>query len=508
MSPSSSQAPVTAGSSSIPNTSPASTFETTCTSIQSITMMRDEREWRDVRDAWDRSRLPRLSLVPPLSLFPPFPPFSPLLLTPHAASRYGHPMPPHNTRALGLERLIARADRLLDRAAQISARFTRWRLVIFIAGVIAAVIPFKLGWYHTGNAALGLFILIFLTVARYHNRLEDRMHRLRLWQAIKRRHLARRTLDWQALPTPPPDQHPSPPAPHLPRRHSMLRLLDTTISSNGRERLATWRLTQPPSPSQWAARQALIKELAGLPRLRDRLVLEASLVGETELDGKRIQAALQVSPGFHGLRPLLLIEAALAVTTLALALWALLGEGAGYWSLSFGAYALLYLMASGGLAPVFGRALSLHDEWDKLGALFRVLEARSYRATPALGRLCAGLTQGHRRPSETVRQLARVSQALSVKAHPLIHLALNAIIPWDLYWTSRLERLHRQVEADLPVWLETLAELESAAALGTFAYLHPGYCWPAPVAAQGNGEAAAVVAQALGHPLIAAGQRA
>jgi DNA mismatch repair ATPase MutS len=106
-----------------------------------------------------------------------------------------------------------------------------------------------------------------------------------------------------------------------------------------------------------------------------------------------------------------------------------------------------------------------------------------------------------------VRQLARVSHALSVKAHPLIHLALNALIPWDLYWTDRLEGLHRQVEADLPVWLDTLAELEAASALGTFAYLHPGYCWPSPAAAQGNGEAAAVVAQALGHPLIAAPER-
>jgi hypothetical protein len=409
-----------------------------------------------------------------------------------------------------LQRLVARADRLLHRAAQVSARFTRWRLVIFITGVVAAVIPFKLGWYHRGNAALGLFILIFLAVARYHSRLEDRMHRLRLWQAIKRRHLARLTLDWQTLPTRPasvPDRHAYAADLDITGPHSLLRLLDTTISSNGRERLATWLLSRPPAAGAWGARQELIKELAGQAGLRDRLVLEASLIGDTELDGKRVQAALQASPGFSGLKPLLVIETALAVTTLTLALWALLGNGAGYWSLSFGAYALLYLLASGGLAPVFGRAQSLHDELDKLGAFFRVLEGRSFHLTPTLGRLCAGLIQGHDRPSLTVRRLARVSQALSVKAHPLIHLALNAVLPWDLYWTARLEGLHRQVETELPRWLETVAELEAASALGAFAYLHPEYCWPVPAAAQGNGEAAAVVARGLGHPLIAAAQR-
>jgi hypothetical protein len=362
-------------------------------------------------------------------------------------------MSPNNTRTLGLQRLIARADRLLNRAAQVSAGFTRWRLVIFVTGVLAAVIPFKLGWYHTGNAALGLFTLIFLTVARYHTRLEDRMHRLRLWQAIKRRHLARLTLDWQVLPSRPasaPDQHPYAADLDITGPHSLLRLLDTTISSNGRERLATWLLTQPPSLSPWEARQELIKELARLPGLRDRLVLEASLIGDTELDGTRVQAALQASPGFPGLRLLLGLETALAATTLMLALWALLGAGAGYWSLSFGAYALLYLLASGGLAPVFGRALSLHDELDKLNALFRVLEKRSYRLTPALGQLHAGLIGGQRRPALTIRRLARVCQALSVKAHPLIHLALNAVAPWDLFWTARLEGLHREVATDLP----------------------------------------------------------
>lgn len=413
------------------------------------------------------------------------------------------------TRSQILERLIVRADRRLDRAGRISERFTRWRLAIFMTGVLGTVIPYKLAWYHLGNAALGLFVLIFLTVARYHNRLEGRTHRLRTWRGIKQAHLARLRLDWEALPSRPsraltgsPDRHPYAADLDVTGRHSLLRLLDTSVSSNGRERLAAWLLQQPPPPETWQARQTLVKELAGLPLFRDRLVLEAALIGEAEIDGCRIQAALQVPSGFPNLVPLLITESVLAVATLGLALWAVLAGGPGYWPLSFGAYALLYMAVSGRLAPVFGRAVSLHDELAKVGAVFGLLEARSYRATPGLGRLCAPLIQGDRRPSDAIRRLARVCQALSVKAHPLVHLAVNAAGPWDLYWTSRLATLQRQVQADLPCWLETLAELEAASALATFAYLHPSYCWPTPARPSGNGQAARLVGLGLGHPLI------
>jgi DNA mismatch repair ATPase MutS len=52
------------------------------------------------------------------------------------------------------------------------------------------------------------------------------------------------------------------------------------------------------------------------------------------------------------------------------------------------------------------------------------------------------------------------------------------------------------VQAQLPVWLDRLAEVEAASALATFAYLHPSYVWP--TASQNVG----LTATRLGHPLI------
>ena len=412
-------------------------------------------------------------------------------------------------REYSLLRLTAIIDRLLARATQTSARFTRWRLAIFVVGAVLSVMCFQQRWFQLGNATLVGFLALFLTVARYHTKLEDRMQRLRLWRRIKATHVARLRLDWTAIPpriTPTHEQHPYAADLDIVGPHSLLVLLDTTNSSNGRERLADWLLTQPPPPAEWIRRQTLIQELARLPLFRDRLSLEASLLGEAELNGQRIHTALAPPVAFPKMIPLLLLQALLAVTTLGLAFASAISGLKEYWILSFTLYAAVYLLTSGHVEPVFGRALSLHGQLEKLGRLFSYLERRSYGATPALGRLCAALVAGALRPSLAIRRLARVSQALSVRAHPLVHLVLNGIGPWDLFFTWRLDRVRNQVLNDIPVWLDTLAELEAAHALATFAYLHPSYPWPSPLSERASdappAHTAALTARALGHPLI------
>src|ERR1043165_10308338 len=66
-------------------------------------------------------------------------------------------------------------------------------------------------WYLAGNGALIGFAILFLIVAAYHNRLESRLHRFRLWKQIKLVHLARLTLDWPHIParlSSAPEPHP------------------------------------------------------------------------------------------------------------------------------------------------------------------------------------------------------------------------------------------------------------------------------------------------------------
>lgn len=405
-----------------------------------------------------------------------------------------------------LEKILRRIDRRITHGTRASARLTRWRLALFLVGLVCTVTLYRLGWYHAGNLALAGFVTVFVAVAAYHNRLESRIHRLRLWKTIKAVHLARVRLDWAAIPprageTPP--SHPYAQDLDLLGPHSLTHLLDTTVSDYGRQRLSGWLLTQPPDPADWNARQALIKELAPRSLFRDRLVLEAQLAGEQEINGRRLAAVLEHPVGFPRLPLILGVQSLLALSTIILGLGALLNWLPGYWMFSFGIYALIYFMTDQG-EELLEHAVGLHHEMERLATVLRHLERHATSRGSALARACAPLIEPGRAPSSSTRRLARLLSGISVKAHPLVHLAFNAVCPWDLFFTLRLQQFQRRIRAQLPIWLDCLAEIEAAASLATFAYLHPAYVWPVPIPSTGgnNGAGAMLCARELGHPLI------
>jgi len=412
--------------------------------------------------------------------------------------QYRHQTMPAFSRARQLQRLIGRIDRLIAGGMAVSSRFTTYRLAIFIAGVVCTVTLFRSGHYQSGNLALAAFVVGFLTLASYHNRLEHRIHRLRLGTLIKSTHLARVQLAWTQIPFKPTDAFPT----HVYAQdlditgpHSLLHLLDTTVSDQGRTRLTSWFLTQPPDALVWESRQALVKELCRRSIFRDRLVLEAQLAGEQEINGRRLAAVLEHPVGFPGLTRVLIIQTALAVGTIALGLGALLNWLPGYWLLTFGAYALIYLMTDQG-EELLEHAVGLHHEMERLSRVLRYVERHARRPGSIMAHACAPLLESGRAPSSYARHIARIFHGISVKAHPLVHLMLNALCPWDLFFAFRLRQFQERVKTRLPIWLDRLAEIEAASALAAFAHLHPDYAWPTPTATVG------VQSRGMGHPLI------
>jgi hypothetical protein len=407
-------------------------------------------------------------------------------------------------------RVLQRAQRLAARGSRVSERFTSWRFAIFIVGLLGSIMLHKLGWTVLGNAALATFFIFFLIVAWYHNRLEDRLHRLRRWQGIKQAHVARIRLHWPDVPlrsVPVPERHGYAQDLDLAGPHSLLHLIDNTVSSQGQERLSSWLFDQPPHPAQWLARQTLIRELTPLSLLRDRLSLEAQAVEEADIDGRRLLSVLQKRVDSPGVSPMLLTESVLAILTAGLLLADSLYGIGSYWIFSFGLYAFLFLSVRSRSEEIFDHAQSLHRQLERLSAVLGYLERRSYRSSPELALLCRPFLQQNTSPSASLKQAASIMNRLSVRAHPLVHYLINAIGPWDLYHTHRLQQLQDRIAAIAPLWFEALAELDAAISLATFAYLHPDYPWPSlhpDAAGHHNGDRPILDAQDLAHPLIPA----
>ena len=415
-----------------------------------------------------------------------------------------------SSRIVQIETMIRRTDRLISQGTRISASFTRWRLAIFLIGFVSTVTLYKLDWYHSGNLALGIFLAVFVTVAAYHNRVETRIHRLRQWKQIKLTHLARMALDWVTIAPRPgeaPKSHPYAVDLDLFGAHSLTHLLDTTVSDHGRARLHSWLLEQPPTPSHWHTRQLFVKELAPRSLFRDRLALEANLTGDQEINGRRLTAVLEHPIGLPHLDTILAVQIILALATIGLASASMLGLLPGYWMFSFAAYVLMYFMTDQG-EELLEHAVGLHHETERLATVLGYIERHARRRDTVLASVWTNRI-GQASPTLHLNRAARTLHAISIKAHPLVHLAVNALCPWDLWFTRRLSRIQHEIKNALPLWLDCLAEVEAASALATFAYLHPDYAWPTPLVAAGewNGTPPAFHADRLGHPLLPAKTR-
>jgi hypothetical protein len=414
------------------------------------------------------------------------------------------------SRSAHLQTIIRRTDRLIDRGTRLSASFTRWRLAIFLIGLVATITLYKLGWYDRGNLSLGLFLIVFLAVAAYHNRVETRIHRLRHWKQIKLTHLARMALNWSAIPARPgetPKSHPFAADLDLFGPHSLTHLLDTTVSDHGRERLHNWLLEQPASPADWQARQSLVKELAPRSLFRDHLALDAKLTGDQEINGRRLAAVTEHSITVPHLDTVLVIQGLLALSTISLALATMFGRLPGYWMFSFAAYVLIYFMTDQG-EELLEHAVGLHLETERLAIVLGYIERHAQRRQTSLTSTWDRLI-GTVSPTVQLTHAARTLHAISIKAHPLVHLMVNALCPWDLWFLRRLIHIQQDIRQALPQWLNCLAEVEAASALATFAYLHPDYAWPTPVTtpSEHNGTLPRLQADHLAHPLLPAKTR-
>ncbi|MFZ5862851.1 MAG: MutS family DNA mismatch repair protein [Nitrospirota bacterium] len=404
--------------------------------------------------------------------------------------------------AQAFERTLARLETLRRRAAAASARFTRWRIAIFLAGtgaVTAAAFadPKRGGWI-----PLAIFGAAFFAVAYRHGRLKTAIRRLDVWIALKRSHLARVRLDWSAIPTadhPTPDHHPYAVDLDVTGAHSLLRWLDTTVSTNGRAELRRWILE--PAPEGFAARRALINDLERLSLFRDRIALEAALAASGTLDGERVIAAISKGTPPR-LRGLLAVETVLAALTAALLTATFVSGAPGYWVLSLIAYGAIFWLATPHIAAAFSQAVDMEADLAPYSRVFAVLERRSSRERPALQQALTSFTSGDERPSVTTRRLAGLVAALNLRGNPLVHLLVNLALPWDLFFAERYRALHADIATRLPVWIERLGRIEAAAALAHYAHTHPEFAYPEIRLPGDPAGEVALDAQSVGHPLL------
>lgn len=406
-----------------------------------------------------------------------------------------------------LERHSARLQRRLDALHTTSERLTRWRLAVFLGGAAATFAGLAV------DDRLGLLVLImalavFGVLVVLHRRVRAGIDRFAGWRGIKQTHIARMRLDWQRLPpaaASAPAGHPFALDLDIVGEHSIHRLLDTTASHGGAQRLRDWLLADGPDPQQIDRRQALVREIMPLTGFRDRLALAAALAvparGGGKWDGDRLLNWLQTDTDTIAVRtPALLGLLGLAALNVALFALSAAGVLPPLWVGTFIVFVALSSWQWRRLGDLFSQVLRLKTELTRLRAVLHHLETFRYGDHAQLRGLCAPFLDPAR-PSAQLRRVDLISGGASIQHNPVLWLMLNLVMPWDIGFAYLLERSKGDLARVLPGWLDAWYEVEALNALANFAHLNPGAVFPVVRAG------AVFAGERLGHPMIAAEER-
>jgi hypothetical protein len=412
-------------------------------------------------------------------------------------------------RPQALRNQIRRLEARLSQLEALDRRYSWYRLMVFILGVIAVAAAAFLD----GDLRLALLgaLLAFSVVVALHRRLEGWIARHRIWLEMRRSQAARLDLDWEHIGASPAEQQ-------LPARgsldidldlsgaRSLHRLLDQTVSVGGSRLLAEW-LAQPiPQVEEIVERQAVVQELVDLPRFRDRLRLNLRLVSAKPLQGERLLRWLDVEFPARRLKGLLLAATLFTLLNAALFLAYIAGWLPAYWIYTLILYMVFYFANSGAVSGFLEAVVELDEELGKFRPVLRFLETYPYGRRQNLRQLCAPFCSDEP-PSRQLRRIRWVTAAVGLRSNPLLGLLLNAVLPWDFLFGYLAGNLRQRAAATIPLWLDAWHRLDALCSLAGFAYLHPGYVFPQflPVGkfSTAGGEMEPVLqARDLGHPLI------
>jgi hypothetical protein len=392
------------------------------------------------------------------------------------------------------------------RLKKVSDRYAWARLAVVSVGLVVSALVFILidPWYIA--VSLVVTAVVFAIVVHFHRRVENSLGQYGIWSRIKTEQIARMFLDWDHLPSSTLQaEHPLEFDLDLVGEHSLHRLINTSVSAGGSQRLRQWLVKSVSDPQLIVQRQRLVRELSPLSLFRHKLTLKALVRANDRSSwssSERLLAWMErkALPKSLGLWLLLLaVMAGINALLFALNVADVIGP---VWRWTFVLYAGLWLLRSRDIGEPFRESAELRDALEGLMSVFEELENYSYRKSPGVKVLCAPFLDSNLRPSKALSKVKRIVAGTGIRGNPIIWLILNAIMPWDYFFAWQLDKYKVDIGGRLPGWMDTWFELEALNSLANHAYLNPHYAFPDIKSEQDNRSSTVFEASELGHPLI------
>ncbi|MBC8030219.1 MAG: hypothetical protein H7Z16_08915 [Pyrinomonadaceae bacterium] len=430
---------------------------------------------------------------------------------------------PQPLEALGS--MIARLTRRGEQLEAISNKYWIARRIIFLCGAVLSLLSCRYSGVTAGWLLAVSLLIVFGIVAAFHKRVRDSISTNSLMLNIKQIQVARMHLDWDEFSSPlQPQESPPVDTPHpfetdldITGARSLHQLLDCAITRGGSDRLRTWLLNPGPQLRTIEKRQSLVQELAGHSLFRDKLQLVSAVASQEawskntkprqgkgrgqvtseQWDSDKLVDWIKLQAHKDSLAPTLTLLGILAGLNLTLITLAVLNVLPHVWLVVFIIYLATMNAKQSRIATAWEELQELEKTLRRFRAVFKYLESRRYRNSTGLAEICAPFLNATNCPSAELKRLERLAAALGLRTNAFLWTLVHAIVPWDFFFTHRMNLLKAELAELLPHWLDAWYELEALNSLANFAYLNPSYVFP-----KVSGGSALFDARALGHPLL------
>ena len=405
-----------------------------------------------------------------------------------------------------LEQQIGRIESLRKLLDARYERISIYRLGVFLMGSVATYLAIRYGTTTLGILTPAVFLAGFLGLVAWHQSVERSIRKFDLWRTIRATHLSRMELNWSGIPA--PDQpeekkdHPYATDLHITGRHSLLNLMDTSIYEGGRDRLRAWLLENAPVRERIGKRQRLVQELRPMAYFRDRLQLKAAITRSKESPMEwtmnDLIRWLRDSRKDSYARELFILGT-LALANVIFGILYLTGTLGPYVFFSFVLYLTLYSLNYSKVKGLFDTAYEIERLLTRFRSLLLYLESYPYKQNSRLREFCSIYHRAETRPSKFLNKAIRLTAAAALQKSELLRGIINLLLPWDLYFSHRLNRYKDELTEPLERWLDRFYDLEALCSMANYGWINPDYIHAVPEEFQRE---RVFEAEGLGHPLI------
>lgn len=398
----------------------------------------------------------------------------------------------------------------IGKLEKVSTQFSYVRGGYFVISILVLYLIAQTGSdgiFFTGLLALtGGFIYL---IAR-HKRITDHKERLSFLKQTKEEHVARMELDWQKLReyhfSSDMKAHPFAEDLHIVGDYSLHHLMDTSIYPKSSERLSDWLLNEYPDKEEILNRQQLISDLIPLSGFRDRIQVQA-FMSQKEISDKDWSMDKLIrwmkDPKEVKFLGTLLILSTLSIANIILLITAIAGITGPWVLLTFVTYLGFYNFNSHKIGELFEAGYQIEKQMSRFGKILVYIEQFSFSRNSSLQNFFSSLKDQAESPSKYLKRVSRLAGAASLQANQVLWPLVNMVMPWDMFFSMKMEVLKKELAPKLEDWLDGFYELEALNSLANFSYLNPGCNFPE------IHEDSEVLFKAiqLGHPLISDEER-